>query len=207
MPPKGRPARSSAAKPDPSAEPSSTSAMPPPGDMPGLSGSPPGSAFTLDAPSRGRRRGSTGRGGSDAPRLKYRPKTQGRRSAQEREKIEQEERERAAARIIDANVAAAGSSRFRGRGAHRARGYINTGGRGPYGHGGTPRGLGMPPPERIGLGMASGPFGAGSLGTGMWQKRPPGMAPGSLGVPPLDGASLLTGVIISPQEEDAYTWP
>ncbi len=118
--------------------------------------------------------------------LKIKPKAPGRRSLQEREQADREERARAAARAnAEANQAGnnggAGGTAGRGRAAaaaaSRARGFFR-GGRGGASGGpaqftrgwsggvggrGGGRGYGMPPPERQGEGMASGPFGAGSV--------------------------------------------
>jgi hypothetical protein len=125
--------------------------------------------------------------GQPAP-LKIKPKAPGRRSLQEREQADREERARAAARAnAEANQAgnnsgaggSAGGTAGRGRAAAaaRARGFFR-GGRGGASGGpahlmrgwssgiggrGGGRGYGMPPPERQGEGMASGPFGAGSV--------------------------------------------
>lgn len=110
------------------------------------------------------RGGGTGsaRGATASQSLRYKPKTQSRRSAQEREKLEQEERDRQAARNAQdaASAGRGGPSNMRGR-WNRGRGPIAGRGSGIY------RGYAMDPPERIGPGMASGPFGAGSIQTGM----------------------------------------
>ncbi|KAI9793902.1 MAG: hypothetical protein M1816_007154 [Peltula sp. TS41687] len=111
------------------------------------------------------RRGSS----SPAPNsLKIKPKaTVNRRSAQEREEAEREEQRRQEARnAAAANASGSGSNAgpsgegkggfFRGRGWQR-------GGRGGGWFGGRGGGYAMPYPERFGEGVASGPFGAGSI--------------------------------------------
>lgn len=116
-----------------------------------------------------------GRRGGSSPTpqaLKIKPKaTASRRSVQEREEAEREEQRRLEARNIAAANASGSSSHiplsgdgrggfFRGRGYQRGRGWFG-------GRGGVRGGYAMPYPERIGEGVASGPFGAGSVLTGM----------------------------------------
>lgn len=113
------------------------------------------------------------RGGSAAAAkpLKIQPKAVGRRSLLEREEAEREEQRRLDTRTTTA-ADASGSSSNRGLSGHgrgdsfRARGWQRGGGW-FGGRGGTRSGYAMPLPERVGEGMASGPFGAGSVLSGM----------------------------------------
>ncbi|KAI9885792.1 MAG: hypothetical protein M1823_002421 [Watsoniomyces obsoletus] len=101
------------------------------------------------------------RGRGAAP-LKVKPKATARRSLLEREQAEQEERSRLAAQNAAASQAGRGLPPGRGqRGGRwtRAPGIFGS-------RGGPSRGYAIPAAERQGLGMASGPFGAGSIITG-----------------------------------------
>lgn len=99
------------------------------------------------------------RGRGSAP-LKVKPKATVRRSLLEREQAEQEERSRLAAQNAAAHSPAGRGQR--GKRWTRAPGMFGT-------RGGTARSYAMPPSERQGIGMASGPFGAGSIVTGMFR--------------------------------------
>lgn len=110
------------------------------------------------------------RGGAAAPApakvLRIKPKAPVRRSLQERQQAEREEQKRIEARTAATN-AAEGSSRgghADGRGGFRSSAWR---GRGSTGDRGGMRGGHMTgPSQRVGEGMASGPFGAGSMMSG-----------------------------------------